>query len=127
MGLHTGPTEPDVTVDFASSLREDGQTLPPPKPHTQRSEQSRKGEISGMAIASLVLSLLWMWGVGSVLAIIFGRMGERQCDEEGRTGRGMATAGKVIGICGLILTGVVAILIIVAALSMPDTPSYSSY
>jgi hypothetical protein len=52
----------------------------------------------------LVLSLVWIWGVGSVLAIIFGFIGRRQIRESGNTqgGDGLAIAGIVIGIAGLV-------------------------
>jgi hypothetical protein len=35
---------------------------------------------SGYAIASLVLGLCWIYGIGSILAVIFGHIGRKQCD-----------------------------------------------
>jgi hypothetical protein len=63
---------------------------------------------NGLAIASLVLGILWFCGVGAILALVFGYIAKGQIDRsEGRqSGRGMAIAGIVlgwIGIAGLVL------------------------
>ncbi|MGH9477138.1 MAG: DUF4190 domain-containing protein [Terriglobales bacterium] len=68
----------------------------------------RVPQVNGFAIASLVLGIVWLDGVGSVLAIIFGHIALKQIQRSGgySTGRGMAIAGLVlgyIGIAGLIL------------------------
>jgi hypothetical protein len=68
--------------------------------------------VTGFGIAALVLGLLWMYGVGSILAIIFGVLGRKQCDRGERNGRGLATAGLVLGIVGL---SVIALVVLVAA------------
>ncbi len=70
---------------------------------------------NGMAIASLVLGIVWLYGLGSLLALIFGIVGQRQIDESNgaQSGRGMATAGIVLGIVGL--AGVLIIVIAVAS------------
>ena len=54
---------------------------------------------NGMAVASLVLGIVWVWWVGSILALIFGYIGKKQIDESNgtQTGRGMAVAGIVLG------------------------------
>lgn len=67
---------------------------------------------SGYAIASLVVGVLWIAGLGSILAIVFGILGRRECDRGEATGRGMATAGLVIGVLGLLLVVAVALLAI---------------
>ena len=59
---------------------------------------------SGMAVASMVLSLVGIvpcfWGlqIPGVLGIIFGFIGLKQTKDNARKGRGMAIAGLVIGI-----------------------------
>ena len=70
---------------------------------------------NGMAIASLVLGILWLYGVGSILALIFGLIGQKQIDESNGTqsGRGMATAGVVLGVIGIV--GVMIIIALVIA------------
>lgn len=61
-----------------------------------------------MAVASMVLGILWLWGIGAILALVFGYSAKSQIDRSGgtETGRGMAVAGIVlgwIGIAGLLL------------------------
>jgi hypothetical protein len=58
---------------------------------------------NGLAIASMVLGILWIWWVGSILALVFGYMAKRQIAESGgsQSGGGMATAGIVLGWIGV--------------------------
>ncbi|GII98387.1 uncharacterized protein DUF4190 [Sediminihabitans luteus] len=56
---------------------------------------------SAASIWSLVLSLLWFAGVGSVAAVILGLIGLNDA-KKGKGGQGMAIAGIVIGILGAI-------------------------
>ncbi len=59
---------------------------------------------SGMAVASLVLSLVGLipcfWGlqIPGLLGTIFGFIGMKQTADNARRGRGMAIAGLVVGI-----------------------------
>src|SRR5688500_275733 len=66
----------------AAQLIPPGQTMP---------------KTSGFAIASLVCSLVWIYGPTSVLAIVFGVIAKKQIRESNGwvTGNGMATAGLV--------------------------------
>lgn len=59
-------------------------------------------KVSGLAIASLVLGIVWLWWIGSLLAIIFGGIAIRQIEDSNgwRTGKGMAIAGLVLGLVG---------------------------
>jgi hypothetical protein len=61
---------------------------------------------SGLAIASLVLGIVWMYWIGSLLAIIFGAVALKQCNRGERSGRGMAIAGLVLGIVGMTILGI---------------------
>lgn len=56
-----------------------------------------------VAIASLVLGILWMYWVGSILALAFGYAARREIrrDPERIEGLGMATAGIVLGWVGI--------------------------
>lgn len=69
---------------------------------------------SGQAIAALVLGLLFIWGIGSILALIFGYQARTEIDgSKGLvTGRGMATAGIVLGWLGI--AGAIILIIAVA-------------
>jgi Domain of unknown function (DUF4190)/Domain of unknown function (DUF1707) len=57
---------------------------------------------NGFAIASLVLGILWMWWLGSALAIAFGHIALKQIGRSGGTqrGRGIAIAGLALGYFG---------------------------
>jgi hypothetical protein len=68
-----------------------------------------------MAIASLVLGLVWLYGIGSILALVFGYVALRQIRESGQGGRGMAIAGTVLGWIGI--ASLVLIIIAIAGSS----------
>ena len=74
-----------------------------------------------MAIASLVLSLVFVCGVGSILAVVFGNMARKQIRERGEQGDGLAVAGIVIGWVGIGLVVLYIIGMIILAAS--DTSS----
>lgn len=76
---------------------------------------------NGMAVASLVLGIVGVVGflgvlfiIGSILALVFGYVARGQIDQARgtQTGRGMATAGVVLGWVGVGLT-LLALLIAV--------------
>jgi hypothetical protein len=71
---------------------------------------------NGMAVASLVLGILWFWWIGSVLALIFGYVGKSEIDRSGgrQSGRGLAIAGIVLGWIG-VAGGVIAIIVFAAS------------
>ena len=76
-----------------------GPTMPAPPPANQGTD--------GFAIASLVLGLLG----GGVLALIFGLVARSRIKKNGTAGRGMATAGIVLGILGIL--GLIAVIVFV--------------
>jgi hypothetical protein len=80
----------------------------------QRAPATQAAKTNGFAIASLVLGILWLWWLGSVLALIFGYVGKSQIDQSGgmQTGRGLAIAGIVLGWIGV---ATVIVIIIVGA------------
>jgi hypothetical protein len=69
------------------------------------------------AICSLVLSLIWVGGLGSVGAVVLGHMAKRQiADSDGQqSGNSVATAGLVIGYIGIALLLIYVIYIVVLA------------
>lgn len=67
---------------------------------------------SGYAIASLVLGLCWIWGIGSILALVFAHQARQEIDANRKAGRAMATAGHVLGCIGL---GLVVLAVLVAS------------
>jgi hypothetical protein len=74
---------------------------------------------SGMAIASLVLGLLWLCGIGSLLATIFGGMALSRISRSNGAilGKGLAFAGLILGILGLTSSVGVAIVFMLFRLS----------
>jgi Domain of unknown function (DUF4190) len=73
---------------------------------------------NGMAIASLVLGILWLYWLGSILALVFGYIARQQVRERGDSGGSLATAGIVLGWIG-VGTLVVVVLFFAYALSIP--------
>jgi hypothetical protein len=60
-----------------------------------------------MAIASLVLGILWLDWIGSVLALIFGYIALGQIKQLQQGGRGLAIAGITLGWIGIALLALV--------------------
>lgn len=71
---------------------------------------------NAMAIGSLVLSLLWLGGLGSVGAVVLGHMSKREiaCSEGRQSGANLATAGLVIGYIGLAIMAIYLIVYVAA-------------
>jgi len=65
------------------------------------------------ALASLVLSISWVFFIGSILGVIFGHLAIQQINEsEGReVGRGNAMVGLIVGYVGL-ACGLLTVLIL---------------
>jgi hypothetical protein len=77
---------------------------------------------NGFAIASLVLSLIGVSGLG----IIFGAIGRSQTGRTGQSGRTMATWGLWLGIIGMI-AWIIWIVVIVVAAAHAGTTTYGTY
>jgi len=80
------------------------------------------GTTNGLAIASMVLGIIWIWGLGAILALIFGYVAKRQIRETGQRGSGMATAGIVLGWIGIIGTILITVLLVTAAHTIHFVP-----
>ena len=101
------PQEPAWSQAPWSAAPEWGQ----PGHQPQSYQPSSSGRTNGMAIAALVLSILWLFGIGSIAAVILGLVALRQIKAANgaQGGKGLAIAGTVIGglgIIGAILLGV---------------------
>jgi hypothetical protein len=75
---------------------------------------------NGMAVASMVLGILWLYWFGSLLALIFGYVALSQLKQRQQSGRGMAIAGIVLGWIGA--ATLVLFIIIAAAVSHSTNP-----
>jgi hypothetical protein len=89
-------TPPDVPYQYAPSM---GISTSVPQSY------------NGLAIASMVLGIVWIYWVGSVLALVFGYIALKQIRARNESGKGMAIAGIVLGWVG---AGVLLIVIVVA-------------
>lgn len=62
---------------------------------------------NGLGIAALVLGILSLFClgfVGGILAVIFGRMGMKKAEQGLATNGGVAKAGFILGIIGIVLS-----------------------
>lgn len=78
---------------------------------------SRKGQsmgTNGLAVASLVLGIVWLGAVGSLLAVIFGyrAIGQIRSSGGAQGGRGLAIAGVVLGWIGLVFFALFLLVVI---------------
>lgn len=78
--------------------------------HAHAAVANTSSGTNGMAIASMVLGILWLYGLGSVLALVFGYVALNQIARDGGGGRGMAIAGVALGWVGL---GVILLITVV--------------
>lgn len=69
-----------------------------------------------MAVLALVFAFVF-----SPLGIVFGIMGRRQIDQTGESGRGLATAGLVVGIVFTALAVLYIVFIVVAFAMLAST------
>lgn len=58
--------------------------------------------VNGLTIAGFVVSVLWLAGVGAVLAVVFCAVALRQVRARNQSGQGLAVAGLIIGIVGVV-------------------------
>jgi len=75
----------------------------------------------GLAVASLVLGLVWLWWVGSVLALAFGYLALHKIKASGGRlgGRDMALVGVVLGWVGVATLAVLMIPAVIDAVVVP--------
>ncbi len=101
----------EAATDALPGYRPAPQQLPGAQPPAAAPAKST----NGLAIASMVLGILWVYWIGSILALIFGYVAKGQIAAAGGTqgGRGMAIAGIVLGWVGIgmLLLGIVAIAV----------------
>lgn len=71
--------------------------------------------MNGFAIAAMVLGIVWIYWIGSILALVFGYVARRQIKQRGQKGDGMAIAGIVLGWVGVASLIIVVIIAIAAS------------
>jgi hypothetical protein len=128
---HPGPQR-DVNPSYRSSAPHEqryGQSYGPPPGPPHGPPMSPYGpppygygypppqRTNGLAIASMVLGIVWLYWIGSILALVFGYVAKKQIRERGEGGDGMATAGIVLGWVGIGVLAIPLVLGIAAGLS----------
>jgi len=96
--------------------------MPPPMPQVTYVQQIQTSSTNGLAIASMVLGIVWVWWIGSILALIFGFVARKQIRERGQKGDGMAIAGIVLGFVG---AATLILFIILAVAGVHHTTTYN--
>lgn len=97
------------------------QPMAPPAPWQMQPGQwvyapAQARSTNGLAIASMVLGILWIYWLGSILAVIFGHVALSQIRQNPHQGgRGMAIAGVVLGWVGVGFGALALFIGIVAA------------
>lgn len=98
---------------------------PPPPPPGGYGGQPYGGQPNGgqpqqtsvMAIISLVTGILGIlcctWFVFSIAAAVLGFLGKKEIDQGKKTGKGLAMAGLILGIAGIVL-GVIVWIVLIA-------------
>ncbi len=84
-------------------MSESWQAQPPPPPPPVPQAVYVQTKTNGFAIAALVLGIVWVYWIGSILALVFGYVAKSQIERAGgrETGMGMAIAGIVLGWIGV--------------------------
>jgi hypothetical protein len=85
---------------------------PPPALPARPTFARASSSTNGLAVASLLLGVFWLWWLGSALAVVFGHVALGQIARTGQSGRGMAIAGLALGYVGI------AMLILVVLFSV---------
>lgn len=94
----------DVPLGPNSFQATDGKWYNPVPPPPQ-------GKTNGLAIASMVLGIVWIYWIGSLLAVIFGHIALNQMKRDvTQKGKGFAVAGVALGWTGLGIVGLLFIL-----------------
>ena len=94
-----------------------------PRPWPPAQTYATKPPLNGLAVASLVLGLLWLNWFGSILALLLGYMAKSQIDQRGESGRGLAIAGIVLGWVGV---ATLVLVVVVGLVGGPEVPSASA-
>ena len=102
-----------------------GQPPPPPPPAGPPAPPQPvyvQSKTNGFAVAALVLGILWIYWIGSILALVFGYVAKSQIDKSGgrETGRGMAIAGIVLGWVGVGILLLILVLVLVGSIGSAE-------
>jgi Na+/proline symporter len=79
---------------------------------------------SSVVAGTAVLGILWLWGIGALLALILGIVARNQIHDSngGQSGERLAVAGIVLGVVGLVGAAVLTLVVFAASPSSFYTP-----
>lgn len=97
-----------------------GQRYPPQVPYGYPYPYYVPRRTNGLAIASLILGVLWVYWLGSILALVFGYIARKQIRQRNEDGGGLALAGIILGWVGVFFLLVMIGLLVFAGTSMPE-------
>jgi uncharacterized membrane protein len=82
------------------------------------------GETNGLAIASLFLAIIWLFGLGSIVAIFLGYVAMKDIRASGgrQSGWAIALAGVIVGIVGLASLGILLAFLVSSSHHAPQLP-----
>jgi hypothetical protein len=95
-----------------------------PQPQYQVQSYAAGASTNGFAVASLVLGIIWVYWLGSILAVIFGHISLKQIARNQQSGRGLAVAGLVLGYVGIGTLVIFLAIFIAAAASSSSAVGY---
>jgi hypothetical protein len=99
-----------------------GTAYPPYTQYPPYAAPAPQTSTNGFAIASMVLGIVWLFGLGSILAVIFGHIARRQIRTRGESGGGMAMAGVVLGWIGVAFLIAYIAFVVIAVIHYQSTP-----
>lgn len=82
---------------------------------------------NALSVASLVLGIVWLGGLGSLLAVIFGHIGLGQVKRSHGTenGRGLALSGTILGYVGCIAAITIAAIVFTDTRTATHSPAHA--
>jgi hypothetical protein len=92
-----------------------------PTPYGYGPQWAQQAGTNGMAVASMVLGILWIYWIGSLLALIFGYIARSQLKQRPQQGGGMAIAGIVLGWIG----AAALVIVIIIGISIANDPNFN--
>jgi Domain of unknown function (DUF4190)/Protein of unknown function (DUF2510) len=102
-------TAPTVPITVQSTVAYPAVAEPAPIP-------ARRTNVA--AVISLVFGILWLFWLGSLVAVIFGHVARAQIKRSGEAGDGAAIAGLILGYLGLAVVTLLWLLVIVGTVSV---------
>ncbi|CAB4645328.1 unannotated protein [freshwater metagenome] len=94
-----------------------GQPQPgwPTPPSVQSSGSPDSSSAFGFAITSMVLGIVWVYWIGSILAVVFGHLALKQMKQSNNfRGKGFAIAGVALGWSWIGILTLIVVLAVVA-------------